>query len=885
LASETEIKASELFQEGRLENPGGLSESRIKGIERYGAAAHTYARNLKVLAATFGLAPSALAPSGQAPAETPSEMRTDQVFPSSPAADMRLPLPAGKGFVGRTKELEELDAAWNDPRLRILSVVAGGGVGKSYLVQHWLERKRADWRDGGVWRFGRTFYRHDPLEPGMADEILLDGFRFFSATDPTEGNGSPFDRGIRLARIAGRQPTLFVLDGLEMVQDSLDSTRYPPAAKLKDHAIRGVLEGIAEWERGLCVITTRYRIAELEHHENSGICRCLELDHLTESDAADLLAGYELRATRDELLLAANEFRGHALTLNLLGAYVTEHWQGQLIRCLETEEQHPGQRLRPDATLLQTETGRRMARVLAWYDKQLRNVELAVLRLLTLFDRAVRPEELRSLLARPAIPGLTASLPTFGAAKWNAAVRRLQIQQLLVEESDWGLDTHPLVRDYFRGRFQGRSSQAGKRAGHARLFDYFRKNATSRPTVALDLLPLYQAVTHGCQAGRFAEAYRILREQVFGDDTLLQTRRFGLAGAEFAVLYHFFTVPWSAVTPRLSRTEAALVLRQTGYCLRSQGRLDEAVGCFQKAIDNYQSRKEWPKAAIAAGLLSQTLMTLGQLDGAVAAGKQAVQFADRGDVSPDHFKQRTALAYMLTQRGDRAQAGELFTEANEILQAMSPARDEHHRHAELLSRFHYADYLASGTPDEVRNVPALIIGALQPYSDLETVPMLFALAIGLNRYILGQALVRAAEMSGKLPPPQAFTLLSAAVDDIRGVGREDCLPLVLLARANCERLRGDRAAAERSVQVAMAVIDRSAAGLYRADAALARCRLFLAAYQETRKPAEREAADKELQAAKNQISAMGYFRRLAEADSLTNQLSDLRNKMGPSEKQ
>lgn len=62
----------------------------------------------------------------------------------TPRLDLgRLPI-AGPLLIGRETELARLDAAWEDPGLHVLTFVAFGGMGKSALVSHWLDRMSAD---------------------------------------------------------------------------------------------------------------------------------------------------------------------------------------------------------------------------------------------------------------------------------------------------------------------------------------------------------------------------------------------------------------------------------------------------------------------------------------------------------------------------------------------------------------------------------------------------------------------------------------------------------------------------------------------------------------------------------------------------------------------
>jgi hypothetical protein len=63
---------------------------------------------------------------------------------STPRIDLtRLPAVC-EHLLGREKELAQLDEAWTDPSRNIISLVACGGVGKSVLTKHWLDRVAGD---------------------------------------------------------------------------------------------------------------------------------------------------------------------------------------------------------------------------------------------------------------------------------------------------------------------------------------------------------------------------------------------------------------------------------------------------------------------------------------------------------------------------------------------------------------------------------------------------------------------------------------------------------------------------------------------------------------------------------------------------------------------
>jgi hypothetical protein len=55
----------------------------------------------------------------------------------------RLPTTASQVF-GRDQDIAFLDAAWSDPQVNVVTIVAWAGVGKSTLVNHWLGRIAAE---------------------------------------------------------------------------------------------------------------------------------------------------------------------------------------------------------------------------------------------------------------------------------------------------------------------------------------------------------------------------------------------------------------------------------------------------------------------------------------------------------------------------------------------------------------------------------------------------------------------------------------------------------------------------------------------------------------------------------------------------------------------
>ncbi|MCP4220658.1 MAG: ATP-binding protein, partial [bacterium] len=228
----------------------------------------------------------------------------------------RLPR-SGHVLVGREKELGILDNAWNDDRIHILTVVARGGVGKTALVNEWLNLMKKEKFRGAEKVYCWSFYSQGTSEDRQisSDEFLYDALKWFG--DTAHKQGSPSDKGKRLARLVREQKALLILDGMEPLQ-------YPPGEKhgqLKDQGVLSLLEELALYQPGLCMVTTRLNIKDIDEAVNASVKRIF-LDPLTRDEGAELLSKLGVRGSREELENTAEEFNGHALALNLLGSYL-----------------------------------------------------------------------------------------------------------------------------------------------------------------------------------------------------------------------------------------------------------------------------------------------------------------------------------------------------------------------------------------------------------------------------------------------------------------------------------------------------------------------------------------------------------------------------------
>jgi hypothetical protein len=309
---------------------------------------------------------------------------------------------APKILFGREQWLDALDAAWAKPTLNVYTLVAWGGVGKTSLVAHWVSTRLAARGWPGVERyFDWSFYSQGTGESRQtsSDLFIQEALRFFDDPDPTKG--SPWERGERLAGLMRRNRTLLVLDGIEPLQ-------YPPGdpqvGRLKDQTLEALLQGLAADNPGLCIVTTR---EHLKNIENQATTEEQKLDRLVKEAAIELLRHLQIVGTEAEMEAAWKDAGGHALTLQLLGRFIADAYEDRDIRHYKE--------MKFEAADLERQ-GRSAFKVMVAYERWLqaagpeRQRELAVLRLTGLFDRPMARDCLQALRAEPAIPGLTEAL-------------------------------------------------------------------------------------------------------------------------------------------------------------------------------------------------------------------------------------------------------------------------------------------------------------------------------------------------------------------------------------------------------------------------------------------------------------------------------------------
>jgi serine/threonine protein kinase/tetratricopeptide (TPR) repeat protein len=439
----------------------------------------------------------------------------------------RLPV-TGSDMFGREEDIDFLNRAWAHRDINVAVIVAWAGVGKSTLINHWLRQMAAEHYGSAELVFGWSFYRQGSGgEISSADEFINTALDWFGDPDPRIGTA--WQKGERLADLIAHRRTLLILDGLEPLQ-------FPPGAqegRIRDPSLQSLLRELAAFNNGLCVITTRLPVADIADHERTSAPR-RDLEHLSSDAGAKLLQALGVRGDDDELHKASREFDGHCLALTLLGSYLADAYRGDVRRRTELSK-HLIDDVRQGAHARKV-----MESYQIWFDE---GPELAVLRMLGLFDRPADAKVLDVLLEPPAISGLTESLLDLSQTEWRAVLARLRRARLVAGEdpdNPGHIDTHPLIREHFGEQLLSQRMEAW-REGNRRLYHYYRTHAPQLPESFRAMEPLFQAVVRGCNAGLFREALReIYIPRIQRGNACYAAHVLGARGALLATLARFF---------------------------------------------------------------------------------------------------------------------------------------------------------------------------------------------------------------------------------------------------------------------------------------------------------------------------------------------------------
>jgi hypothetical protein len=475
---------------------------------------------------------------------------------TQPLAPAARSLPRARDYEARPEVEGVLREVWRKGRPCVLALIGPGGSGKTAVAQHFLEglqqtRVARESEAAGAdlppadAQFVWDFY----LRP-RAEAFLRSFAEYLSS------GGERAKRDEENLELIGRRleerdlrRTLLVMDGLERIQRT--SNGPYAAGELQSPLVLELLERIAAGQYPIvALVTTRLEPVQLRRHLDQGF-RVLDVGSLPAAAAIQILRNRGVRGDDARLSSLAEHFGGHAMTLDHLGRFLHDFYDGDP----DAPDRFPQiTRIFSKAPSEEIDLiNRQIVRLFAGYEDRLPEPEVAILQRVAALDWPVDAGEFGRIFLGSGEEQLAGPLAGVSDKDLEGRFEALEQRQLLTVWYEPGqarrYATHPVLSDYFARAFaddvesfnlgaaayleQLATTQTGK-TGPTRAALHTRGAVRTRgasvgarspqedyprePAV-LDILE--RLIFHTVRAGRREEARRIYEQRLGGTGHLV----------------------------------------------------------------------------------------------------------------------------------------------------------------------------------------------------------------------------------------------------------------------------------------------------------------------------------------------------------------------------
>ncbi|KYG04927.1 hypothetical protein BE21_43925 [Sorangium cellulosum] len=550
-----------------------------------------------------------------------------------------LPSPE-QGIVGREPQKRLLDEALASHAIHAAVVVGEGGAGKTQLVRTWLDDQQPTY--AGVDAVISCSIEDQDRSSGPCASAAVSALLTALGEMPSE---DPLESVRRLIRCVRGRRTIVIIDGLEPLQDARGNLIDKPMGIL-------VRDLAAQMNGGLCVITTRPPFKALD---GTGVVT-IRLEPLDAASAVRVLRSRGVSGADEQLARAAARLRHHALSLALVGDYLSNAHGGD-IDALD----------HLDLGAADIDDSGRIHRILSFHEKRLKPEERAVLGIVALCERCTEFATLADAAAWRGVPGFAAALGEASREHLRLTCAHLEKTALLLKTGAGTWDQHPLVRGFWRRRLTA-DDPTGVRSAHERLFERFRDQPLTGAGVGRreDLEPLYAAVAHGVQAERWAESFAVLRERIRQGERHTSLKLHGAVAEDRRAFLAFFERDTLRFVGDLAPPERHWLENSAGVLLRAHGDICGAVRLLESAVRTAINAGLTGEAAESARNLASVHSLEGDIMKALDHAESAVRHADASGELRPRLVARDFRAHLMHRLGRLHDARAAFEEVEQI---------------------------------------------------------------------------------------------------------------------------------------------------------------------------------------------------------------------------
>lgn len=590
-------------------------------------------------------------------------------------------------LVGRQQELNLLTDWVAKPssdlyRVRVLNIVAIGGMGKSALTWKWFKEIAEYEMKPLAGRLWWSFYESD----GRFENFVIRALAYVSGRPREEVEKlPPPEREERLLHILDTQPFLLVLDGLERIlnayarmdaaylrDDELDEkySNYVTGAiglpesaaqsfvgqhklrKAADPRVGSFLKRLAMVQKSRILISTRLYPTELQMDTGHPLpsCAAIFLTGLADADALDLWRAMGVSGSRAALLLLFKSFENYPLLIRALAGEVARF------------RRKPGdfdawRKTNPDFNPLSLPLMQVKSHVLGYAMQGLDAASRKLLETVAAFRMPVSYEMLFDIIKGK--QGFLANIVANLSGRTSLISDEKVFDRVLKNLEDRGLlgwdksanryDLHPIVRGVV----------------------WEMLNADARRTVYQSLHSHFEAIPNPFSNWQQVNTLEDLTPAIELYNTLIGLRRYEDAVTvfrdrlEYATLYRLSTNRQNATLlemlfpdgldelPRLSDPKKqSIILNSLALTYQFSGQPGRAAPLYSRYISISEKRNDEQEISIGLRNLSNALRLNGKLREAEAADRRALSISRE---QKDHFREAISLYWLglaLAAHGD-----------------------------------------------------------------------------------------------------------------------------------------------------------------------------------------------------------------------------------------
>ncbi|HEY0348559.1 MAG TPA: DUF4062 domain-containing protein [Pyrinomonadaceae bacterium] len=529
--------------------------------------------------------------------------------------------------------------------VRIMSVVAIGGMGKSALTWKWFNDVAPQEMKTLVGRMWWSFYESDATFENFVTRALA--YVTERRLEEVQQIPAP-ERESQLLAVLDHEPFLFVLDGLERILIAyarMDASRLNDSEKnlrkTTDPRAGGFLKRLAHVKQSQILVSSRLYPTELETVGDDPIPGTfrVNIEGLIDEDAVELWRAFGVSGSRDDLLPLFNTFAKHPLLIQSLAGEIRRYRKapGDFEAWREANPNFDPSKF--------SKVKEAMVHVLEFALRGLDEQGQMILRTIAAFRMPTSYDTLAAVLVgenkpctnEPELDGLLNELEDRGLVGWDKRANRY--------------DLHPLVRGVVWSGLGDDARRGVYTSLHAHfeavpmIDDPLKVNSLEDLTSAIELYNTLIGL------GRYDDAGRFFYERL--DKAMLY--RLGAGRQRVELLEMLFPDGLDQLPHQSSPDWQAWMLSALALGYDSIGQPLRAAALYRRASTIDSEMKDEESLSVGLRNLSDTLRLSGALCESESAAQRALVMTRERD---DHFGEAVSLNWLGLTMGARGLANE-----------------------------------------------------------------------------------------------------------------------------------------------------------------------------------------------------------------------------------